>query len=172
MHIVHEIVLKGRPEEVWEFFDNPENLKKWHPNLVSFSHVQGDAGQPGAISRLVYQEGKRSIQLTEVIDVREKPSEFTATYTTADGSVSNRVANLFSKKGTGTLWVVEADFEFSGLLMRFMSRFLENSMHKRTLEDMQRFKAVFESRPKPKKEKAPKKPKKKTKKAKKKTSKK
>jgi carbon monoxide dehydrogenase subunit G len=39
-------------DRVVSLFDDPENMKKWQPELLSFEHISGDAGQPGAKSRL------------------------------------------------------------------------------------------------------------------------
>ena len=47
-------------QRVIELFDDPENLPKWQPGLRSFELVDGEEGQPGAKSRLVYDmDGRR-----------------------------------------------------------------------------------------------------------------
>ncbi|MFT5053779.1 MAG: hypothetical protein ACI97X_000799 [Oceanospirillaceae bacterium] len=44
---------------VIELFDNSDNLMKWQDGLVSFEHLEGEPGKPGAKSKLVFQNGKR-----------------------------------------------------------------------------------------------------------------
>ena len=80
-------------EEVIKLFDNQENCFKWQEGLQSFEHVSGEPGQPGAKSRLVYQMGKRRIEMMETITARNLPDEFRGTYD-AKG-VHNIVENRF-----------------------------------------------------------------------------
>ena len=35
-------------KRVIELFDNSENLKKWQEGLISFDHIEGEAGKEGA----------------------------------------------------------------------------------------------------------------------------
>ena len=53
--------------EVWKAFDNPENMKKWQPALVSFQLMNGNQGQPGALSKLTCREREREFSLMETI---------------------------------------------------------------------------------------------------------
>ena len=39
-----DIIINKPVAEVIQLFDDPENLKKWQPELVSFDHVSGEAG--------------------------------------------------------------------------------------------------------------------------------
>ena len=47
-------------DEVVALFDNADNLFHWQNGLQSFEHVSGEPGQPGAKSKLVFQNGKTS----------------------------------------------------------------------------------------------------------------
>jgi uncharacterized protein YndB with AHSA1/START domain len=46
-------------EEVWEAFDNPENMRKWQPSRIRFEPVSGTRGRPDAVSKLTYSENNR-----------------------------------------------------------------------------------------------------------------
>ncbi|MBX7041362.1 MAG: SRPBCC family protein [Ignavibacteria bacterium] len=101
--------------KVVELFDNPENLKHWQPGLVSFEHLSGTPGQPGAKSRLRYKMGKREIEMIETITVRDLPAEFSGTYE-AEGVVST-VKNFFKPVSENkTLYITENEFSFSGFM--------------------------------------------------------
>jgi len=67
-------------ERVIELFDDPDNLVKWQPGLLSFERISGEPGQPGARSKLTYQHGKRTMDLIEVLEVRKLPEEFHGRY--------------------------------------------------------------------------------------------
>jgi len=67
-------------DRVIELFDNPDNMKKWQPQLESFEHVSGESGKPGAKSKLKYKMGKREVEMIETITVNNLPDEFSGTY--------------------------------------------------------------------------------------------
>ncbi|MBC8331822.1 MAG: SRPBCC family protein [Anaerolineae bacterium] len=138
-----EISLDLPRQRVIELFDNPENLAKWQTGLKSFEYFEGLEGQPGAKSRLLYDEGGREIEMVETIIVRNLPDEFSATYE-AKG-VYNEISNFFHETGENqTRWVMNSEFKFSGL-MRLMGIFMRGAFPKQTLKSMQSFKNFAES---------------------------
>ena len=62
-----ELIINKSRGEVWDKFDSVENLYKWQPTLTEFNHESGEAGQPGAISRLKYRERNKDYEMTETI---------------------------------------------------------------------------------------------------------
>ena len=102
-------------EKVIELFDNPDNMKYWMEGLISFEHLSGEPGLPGAKSKLLFKMGNRNIEMTETITARNLPEEFTGTYE-ANG-VYNVVRNKFiSLPGERTKYTVENYFEFKGFM--------------------------------------------------------
>ena len=67
-------------DRVIELFDSTENLYKWQEGLKEFKHLEGEPGQVGAKSQLRFEMGKRKIEMTETITVRDLPNEFSGTY--------------------------------------------------------------------------------------------
>jgi hypothetical protein len=96
-------------DRVIELFDNPENLKKWMPGLVSFETISGTQGQPEAKSLLKYEMGKRKIEMVETILTRNLLENFSGTYETK--GIYNVVRNSFRSidKNT-TLLINENEF--------------------------------------------------------------
>jgi uncharacterized membrane protein len=143
MEYAVELTIDLPRERVIELFDDPDNLPKWQEGLRSFEHISGELGQPGAKSRLLYDMGRRQVEMMETIEVRSLPDEFTGTYV-ADG-VWNRVANRFFEQGDGTTrWQIDTEFRFSGF-MKIMSLFMRSAFPKQTRETMESFKAFAES---------------------------
>ena len=129
-------------ERVVELFDDPDNLKKWQPELVSFDHLDGEPGEPGARSRMVYKMGNKEVEMIETIATRNLPDAFSATYE-AKG-VHNRVDNRFIDLGDGrTRWLFETEFRFRGL-MWLMSTLMPGMFRKQSLKFMQQFKDFAE----------------------------
>ena len=130
-------------ERVIELFDNPENLPKWQPTLQSFEHLSGEAGQPGAQSRLIYDENGRRIEMIETVTERNLPDSFSGTYETK--GVKNWISNRFYEDGPEkTRWLLETEFKFSGI-MAVASLFMRGAFRKQSLEFMRNFKEFAEN---------------------------
>lgn len=114
MKYTNEVEINAPVDKVVALFDDPGNLAKWQPGLVSFEPLSGTPGQPGAKSRLRYKMGKRDIEMIETITVRNLPQEFSGTYE-AKG-VYNIVKNRFIAEGSRTKYIAENEFRFSGLM--------------------------------------------------------
>jgi hypothetical protein len=130
--------------DVWKAFDNTENIKKWQPTLIKFEPVSGAPGQPGAISKLTYEEGGREFTLIEKITHRDEPKGFDGVY--ENNFADNIIRNTFVEQGKDqTLWVMETEFKFKTLLMKIIGPLMKKSFVTRTQKDMERFKEMAES---------------------------
>ena len=129
-------------DRVIELFDNPENLYKWQTGLLSFEPIEGEPGQPGAKSKMVFKMGKREIEMVETITKRELPEAFDGTYD-AKG-VYNVVKNRFTELGPDkTRWDSDQEFQFGGI-MRMIAFIMPGAFKKQSLKYMQDFKAFAE----------------------------
>lgn len=128
--------------KVVELFDNPDNLKKWQPDLVSFEHLSGDPGQVGAKSKLLHKMGKREVEMIETVTSRNLPDEFSGTYE-AKG-VWNLVENRFVEVDENkTKWILDTEFKCSGF-MRIMALLMPGMFKKQSFKFMQQFKEFAE----------------------------
>ena len=131
--------------EVWKAFDNLENMKKWQPSLVSFEPISGTPGQPGAVSKLTYEEGGRQFALIEKITHRDEPNRFDGLY--ENNFADNIVRNRFIEQGKDqTLWVMETEYAFKTLLMKIVGPLRKKNFVARTRRDMERFKEMAEGK--------------------------
>lgn len=138
-----EVTINLPRQRVVELFDNPENLKHWMPGLISFEPVSGTPGQPGAISRLEFQMGKRNMVMTETVTVRNLPYEFSGTYNVQN--VYNEVKNHFEEIGPQhTRYSTDNYFKFSGV-MKLFAFFMQSTFKKTSQDYLNRFKAFAES---------------------------
>jgi Polyketide cyclase / dehydrase and lipid transport len=137
-----ETIVNRPLADVIRLFDDPENLKKWMPELESFEHLSGTPGQPGAKSKLVYKMGKGTCDMIETITVRDLPREFTGTYETK--GVYNVVKNSFEDMGNSTRWFCENEFRFSGF-MKVIAFFFKGMFRKQSRKFLDNFKAFAES---------------------------
>ena len=138
-----ELLINQPLAEVWKAFDTVENMKKWQPSLISFEPISGTPGQPGAVSKLTYEEGGREFSLIEKITHREEPNRFDGVY--ENNFADNIVRNRFIEQGKDqTLWVIETEYAFKTLLMKIVGPLRKKNFVARTQRDMERFKEVAE----------------------------
>lgn len=129
---------------VIELFDNPDNMKKWQDGLVSFEHLEGEPGQVGAKSKLVYQNGKKTFDLYEHITVRNLPDEFSGYYdhVAMRNSMINRFVELDANR---TCWTCDLSYEFKTPAWRFFSLFMKGMFKKQTQKFLDNFKKFAEA---------------------------
>ena len=129
--------------EVVALFDNADNMKHWMEGLISFEHLSGTPGQPGAKSRLVFQMGKRRVEMIETVTVRNLPKEFTGTYE-AQG-VFNIVGNRFESLPDGaTKYYSDQEFQFKGF-MKLIAWLMPGAFKKQSTKYLEAFKKFAES---------------------------
>ena len=138
-----EIEIKADRDKVVALMDDPANMPHWQRGFVAMEHLSGELGQEGSKSKLIYQLGKRNIEMIETITRRDLPAHFDAIYET--GNVWNEMRNTFSTTSSGhTLWSSEVIFRFSSFGMRMMGWLMPKAFKKQSLQYMQDFKAFVE----------------------------
>ena len=144
MKYVTEITVNVPRALFLEKMDNAENLKHWQRGLTGYKFLSGDPGQEGAKMELSYKMGKRDMILVETIMKRNFPEEFHATYDAKN--VHNIQKNYFKDvDGHSTKWISEAEFQFSGFMMKAMGFLMPGAFKKQSMKYMQDFKAFAEN---------------------------
>ncbi|MEY8019786.1 SRPBCC family protein [Muriicola sp. SD30] len=143
MKYITEIVINVPLAEFIRKFDNPENMKFWQKDLISYKVLSGIQGKGGAQMELTYKMGKREIVMIETILKRNLPHEFHATYD-AKG-VHNVQKNYFKAIDENkTKWISETEFQFNGLFMKVMGFLMPGAFKKQSLKYLKDFKAFAE----------------------------
>lgn len=138
-----ELPINKSRVEVWKAFDNVENMSKWQPSLTKFENLSGTPGQPGAVSRLTYSEGKNEFFLIEKITLRDEPGRFDGTY--ENDFADNTIRNTFiATSEHETLWKMDVEFTFKTLLMKIVGPLMKKNFVIRSQKDMERFKELVE----------------------------
>ncbi len=137
-----EIVIDLARAQVVELFDNPDNMSKWQPGFVSMEHFEGEYGQAGAKSKLVYDMNNRRLEMVETIVTRNLPDEFSATFEAPN--VWNLSENFFTEIDVNsTKWLAKNEFKCSGMV-GVMAFFVPWMFKRQTLKNMKDFKAFAE----------------------------
>ncbi len=132
-------------ERVIELFDNPDNMIHWQDGFVSFEHVSGEAGEPGAQSHVTYKMGSREMVLLETVVLRDLPHAFHGTYEGTFGK--NSMNNYFEELDTNkTRWKADVHYmQANGFIMKVMTKVFPGKMKKSTQKWMDQFKSWSES---------------------------
>jgi uncharacterized protein YndB with AHSA1/START domain len=141
MKYTTEILINAPREQVVALFADPESMSRWQTKLVSRTHLNGEPGNTGAKSTLVFDMNGSRTEMTETIVKRDLPDAYTAAYDSK--GVHNVVVNRFTEEGDQTRWVAENEFQFSGF-MWLMARLMRPVFVKQTREDMTLFKDFAE----------------------------
>jgi hypothetical protein len=143
MKYVESILIERSRDAVIRLFDDPDNLAKWQDGLVSFTHLSGAPGTKGAQSKLVFEMGKRTIEMTETIEERALPDRFTAVYEAA--GMWNCNENHFEETEDGnTEWTMLCEFRPTSLTLRVMTLVMRGLFRKQTRKNMEAFKDFAE----------------------------
>ncbi|WP_296383214.1 SRPBCC family protein [Winogradskyella sp.] len=145
MKYTTEILIKKPIEEVIRKMDSSENMKHWQKGLVSTEHISGTPGEFGARMKLIYDFGKRKMELVETITKQNFPNELHATYNTK--GIRNIQQNYFESTTDGyTKWIAENKFEPTNFMMNAMLFLMPRSFKKQTKTYMTNFKNFVEQR--------------------------
>ena len=132
-------------DKVTELFDSTENLMAWQPGLKTFENLEGEPGQSGARSKMVYDMNGKTVEMIETVINRDLPDELSFVYE-AD-KVWNRCVNRFDDLSPDvTTWEMESEFRCKGF-MKLMTILMPGAFKKQTLADMKRFKEFAERTP-------------------------
>lgn len=133
----------NRPRtDVVEYFDNPDHLTKWQPDLIELEPLSGIPGQPGSQVRLVYRLGKRELEMIETVTERQLPERIAMRFETQ--GMTNQMVNRFEDLGHATRWHADNEFIGSGWL-KLMTWLLPGAFRKESLKTMRRFKQFVEN---------------------------
>lgn len=145
MNYTCEIEIDKPRDEVVKLFENTDNMKFWQKGFISFRHISGEAGKPGAESIICYKMGERDIEMIETITYNHLPDEFHSNYQ-AKG-VTNIQKNYFKEEGSTTRWISESEFKFSGF-MKIIAFFMgKKTFQKQSQCYLEDFKAFAEGSP-------------------------
>ena len=139
-----KIVINKRVKDVWDFFQNPDNLELWLSGFQKFEHISGIPGTVGAKAKHHFLErGKELIldgELTEVIEHKRIIGVL-------DSSMMlNKVTNSFHDLGNDQTEVtLSSDTQFKSFLWKQIGPLMKGEFKKRQERDLQTLKEILEN---------------------------
>ena len=139
-----EIEIDKPLNEVVALFENRSNDKLWMEGFVEKIPIKGKEGELGAKSKVVFEMGKRKMEMVEEITEKSLPDSYVTTYTTP--SVFNIVKNSFIKVDDNTtLYRTEQEFQFKTFMMKVMGFLMPGAFKKQSMKYHKAFKAFAEN---------------------------
>lgn len=129
---------------MYRHFSDQDTLPRWITGLQRIEQVEGKPGEVGSVSKHVYLEKGRIIEMIETITAHEPERHFAGELETGGMQCTIRVD--FVDKGDSTLMRFRSDFRSQGFLMKLMMPFVKGRVRARQEGDMKKFKALVERR--------------------------
>ena len=139
----HEILIHKPLDEVYAAFDNPENMPRWLTGLQRTEQISGEPGQVGSVSKQIYLERGRIVEMIETITAHEPGRSFAGTLEAPGMKGTLRVA--FEDRGDSTVLRFSGDFKGCSLIMRLLMPFMRGSINRRQVGDLETFKRLVEA---------------------------
>ena len=106
--------------------------------------VEGEPETVGSKHRLLFQEGKRQIEMIETVTAFDPHERFA--FEAATKGMSNTCEMRFSAEGDATVIRSTNCFYAGSFLFKLMMPMMRGAISKRITEDLERLKALVESR--------------------------
>ncbi len=143
MKYTETIEINASRDSIWDGLVKEENLKKIHPTVVSTETVEGNFGEQGSTTKMIFEMNGREMVMTEnILEIKEK--ELHKAEYDADG-VHNVNELTIKQIGDNKYEVsITSEFSFSGI-MKLMSLFMKGSFKKETSRALEALKEFAES---------------------------
>ena len=130
-------------KDVYAAFNNPENMPRWLGGLQRTEQISGSPGEVGSVTRQIYLERGRTVEMIETITAHEPERFFEGTLEGPGMEGTLRVE--FEDRGERTGMRFSGEFEPCSLMMRLMMPFIKGSIRDRQMGDLKTFKRLVEA---------------------------
>ena len=131
-------------DEVARLWADEGNFKKWQDGFQHIELLEGQSGAVGAKSKILFQQGKKTLELIETIVVNDLPREKKALYEHRDMTnfQSTKFEHLSENK---TRYISEVTYtKFNSLLPKLMAKLFPSVFKKQSQKWMDQFKVFVE----------------------------
>lgn len=138
------VIINKPVNEVWDFFQDPDNLRLWLSGFQRVEHISGTPGTTGAKAKHYFLEKGKELVLDE--EIMEVIPQKKLTGTLGSSMMVNTVTNYFNDLGNNqTEYSLSSDTQFKGFFWKQVGPLMKGEFKKRQESDLQRLKQVLES---------------------------
>ncbi len=144
MQFTCQVTINQPIDKVVQLFQDPTNLPHWQDGFIKLEPISGTPKQPGSKTRLLYKQGRGTMELIETLQVYNLPQEMIGEY--YHKHMTNTMRVTFTQLSpTSTQYTTEIEYtSFRGLLPKFMS-FFPSIFKNQTQKWLNNFKTFAES---------------------------
>lgn len=142
MKYTAEIEINKPLSTVVALFDNEDNLFKWMQGLQSIEHIEGNPGEVGCKTKMIFKQGKREIVMIETLLKHDLPDDFCASYE-AKGVYNLAKISFSSIDAQSTRYYTEQEFLLKGF-MKVFGFIMPGAFKKQTMKYLKMFKEFVE----------------------------
>jgi uncharacterized membrane protein len=139
-----EIRIDCPVEHAWQTFKNVELMPEWVQGFLSLETIEGEPESAGSKHRLLFQEGKRQIEMIQTVVAFDPNERFV--FTAATKGMRNACETTFAADGEGTIIRSSNQFIADGFFFKLMMPLMRGAITKRIEADFGRFKKLAEAR--------------------------
>ena len=142
-----EVIINKPIQEVWDYANNPDNLKLWLNDFVKYEHLTGDMNNPkvGDTANQTYDQNGKEFTMKEEIVAYDPPNHIKLFMTSSwfDMDIVNDLEALGSDQ---TKLLATADTTRTSLIMKVMMLFMSSSkMQKDHEKQINKLKELIEA---------------------------
>ncbi len=131
--------------KVIPLYENVDYLKEWQSGFVSFEHLSGEAGKPGAKSKIRFKHNNREMELIETVVKNDLPEEFTAIFE-HEHMVNTMTSHFESIDEHNTLFQMHFEYtKFIGFMPKLMAFLMPGMFKKQSQKWLDQFKNFAEN---------------------------
>lgn len=139
-----KIIINKPVKEVWDFFQDPGNLKLWLSGFQKVEPVSGTPGTVGSKAKHYFLERGKELVLDEEITEVVPGKKFAGTL--GSSMMINNVTSHFTDLGNDqTEYSLTSDTQFKGFLWKQLGPLMKGEFKKRQERDLQTLKQVIEN---------------------------
>ena len=143
MKFSNRIQIDRPPREVYRYFIDPRNLKRWQANYERFRAGKGAGKRPsGSRSTHIFKDVKGELEVEELVIKNVADREFEHRMTAKN--MSSKVHYRFLDRGDSTEVVVENELSLKPALLNLFGIFLKGSMREQQAADLRALKGEVE----------------------------
>ncbi len=129
---------------VAKLWEDETNFTNWQSGFESIEHLSGTHNTAGARSKIIFQQGKRRIELLETIVSYNLPKEKIALY--EHTHMTNTQTTRFEKIDRDkTRYTSEVEYtKFNGIMVKLMAKLFPSKFKEQSQKWMNQFKVFAE----------------------------
>ena len=139
----HEIQINRPVADVHRAYLEPDSASKWISQLKDINHVQGEPGEVGAVTKMLYLSGGRRTEMIRTITANE--SEYSLSGTIEGPDMAGEFQTEFIEQGDSTIVRTSENLRGTTLFMSLILYLMRGSIRNRHGRDLQTLKKMLES---------------------------